>query len=268
MRVLLTGGTGFVGSGLKKAFPEMVLSPSLRGTTEEDVRRIVDGFEVVIHTAAISDTGSCERDPDASWQANVMLPVYLARACADKKLICFSSDQVYSGCEDKGPYGEDMAAPANTYARHKLEMEERVLDICPDAVMLRAEWMYDYPSVRMNYLRIILEGKDRVAFSSSQYRGVTWLREVTEAFPAVLGLPGGSYNFGSETSESMYEITRQFVEELGMPLIVEDAPPRHNLWMNCEKARKFGVDFSPVGDALRRCVKENEILRAATARLY
>jgi dTDP-4-dehydrorhamnose reductase len=66
----------------------------------------------------------------------------------------------------------------------------------------------------------------------------------------------------------MYEITRQFVEELGMPLIVEDAPPRHNLWMNCEKARKFGVDFSPVGDALRRCVKENEILRAATARLY
>ena len=25
-------------------------------------------------------------------------------------------------------------------------MEQRVLDICPDAVMLRAEWMYDFGS--------------------------------------------------------------------------------------------------------------------------
>lgn len=266
MRILLTGATGFVGSGLKNAFPEMIAAPSLRTATEEEVRRIVDGFDTVIHTAAISDIGTCEKDPEGSYQANVTLPVYLARACKGRKLICFSSDQVYSGGGEEGPYDEHMAVPANTYARHKLEMDERVLDICPEAVILRAEWMYDYPSMRMNYLRIILEGKDRVAFSSNQYRGITWLREVAEAFSVIPGLPGGVYNFGSEATESMYEITRQFVNYLEKSLMVDDAPPRHNLWMNCEKARKHGIRFSKVEDALKRCVEVYGLKQTETIR--
>ena len=256
MRILLTGANGFVGSGLKKAFPEMISAPSLRQTAEDEIRRIVEDCDTVVHTAAISDIGSCEKDPEASYRANVMLPVYLARACADKKLICFSSDQVYSGCGEDGPYDESTAVPANTYAAHKLEMEKRVLDICPDAVLLRAEWMYDYPPVRPNYLSMVLEAKECLSFSSKQYRGVTWLREVAEAMPAVMRLPGGVYNFGSETDKSMYEITRDFLEYLGKDVPVEDAPPRHNLWMNCAKARMRGVAFSRVEDALKRCVRD------------
>lgn len=85
----------------------------------------------------------CEENPKASYLANVEIPMYLARASKERKLICFSSDQVYSGCEEIGPYLEEKAKPANTYAKHKLEMEQRVLDIQPSAVMLRAEWMYD-----------------------------------------------------------------------------------------------------------------------------
>ena len=67
--------------------------------------------------------------------------MYLANACKDsnRKLICFSSDQVYSACEDDGPYTEENVKPGNIYAAHKLEMENRVLDILPSAVMLRAE---------------------------------------------------------------------------------------------------------------------------------
>jgi dTDP-4-dehydrorhamnose reductase len=60
---------------------------------------------------------------------------------------------VYSGLEEEGPYTEDLAKPGNVYAAHKLEMEQRVMDIAPDAVMLRAEWMYDY------YLKKKAEGK-------------------------------------------------------------------------------------------------------------
>ena len=39
---------------------------------------------------------------------------------------------------------KENVKPGNIYAAHKLEMEKRVLDILPSAVMLRAEWMYDY----------------------------------------------------------------------------------------------------------------------------
>lgn len=69
-------------------------------------------------------------------------------------------------------------------------------------------------------------------------------------------LPGGAYNFGSETTKSMYEITREFLGLIGKDIIVKDAPSRQNLWMNCDKARKYGVDFSSVENGLKRCAKD------------
>ena len=72
----------------------------------------------------------------------------------------------------------------------------------------------------------------------------------------VAKLPGGAYNFGSETKKSMYEITKEFLAVIGKTIKLEDALPRHNLWMNCEKARKYGVDFSTVEDGLKKCAKD------------
>ena len=240
------------------AYPGMIPSPSLRGLSGDEIRRIVEdsGADAVIHTAAVSDISACGKNPEESYRANVLLPEHLARACGSRKLVCFSSDQVYSGSEEPGPYAEGMEKPANTYAAHKLEMEKRVLDLCPDAVLLRAEWMYDWPGKRPNYFYNILRAEGSVAFSSRQYRGVTWLREVAEAMPAVLDLPGGIYNFGSETDQSMLEITREFVAFLGRPLTVTDAPARHNLWMDCSRAAGYGVVFSSVLDGLKRCAGE------------
>ncbi len=146
---------------------------------------------------------------------------------------------------------------ANTYASHKLEMEQRVLDICPDAVMLRAEWMYDYYAKRANYYMNLIEARESVAFSSGQYRGITYVKEVAENMDKVIRLPGGAYNFGSETTKSMYEITREFIDAMGLKVRLEDAPPRHNLWMNCDKARQYGVEFSGVLEGLLRCAKDN-----------
>lgn len=95
-----------------------------------------------------------------------------------------------------------------------------MLDVLPDAVMLRAEWMYDVRSPKPNYILNILRATDSVAFSSGQYRGVTYLREVAENMEKVISLPGGAYNFGSETTQSMYEITKQLAKLLGKNLVV------------------------------------------------
>ena len=71
-------------------------------------------------------------------------------------------------------------------------------------------------------------------------------------------MPGGIYNFGSETDMSMYEITEKFVAFLGKKIKVgQDETSRPNLWMRCDKARKYGVDFSSILDGLMLCAKEN-----------
>lgn len=260
--ILVTGASGFVGQKIMQLCSDTVACPSLKGMTEEQVRRIVleSGADTIIHTAAISDIGTCQKNPEASYMANVQIPVYLARVAQNAKLICFSSDQVYSGMDEEGPYTEDAVKPANTYAEHKIEMEQRVLDIDPDAVMLRAEWMYDYYLKKSNYFMNMLRAEAPVAFSSRQFRGITYVKEVAQNMEAVMRLPGGAYNFGSETTQSMYDITIEFLAALGKSLRVEDAPPRHNLWMNCEKARKLGVDFLSVEEGLKACAKDYGVL--------
>lgn len=201
---LVTGANGFVGHKILEMCKDTIAAPSLRNATQEDIKRMIEksNADIIIHTAAISDIGVCQ-DPDASYYANVKIPLYLANASKDRKLICFSSDQVYSGCDEEGPYLEDTVKPGNIYAEHKLEMEQRVLDILPNAVMLRAEWMYDYYLQKSNYFMNIINAKDYVSFSSKQYRGITYLKEVVENMEKVVTLPGGSYNFGSETTQSI-----------------------------------------------------------------
>lgn len=73
--------------------------------------------------------------------------------------------------------------------RHKLEMEQKVLDVKPDAVMLRAEWMYDYPTKRSNYLRMLLNEKQVLTFGK-QYPGDHYLREVAENMPKIFYASG------------------------------------------------------------------------------
>ena len=260
--ILVTGSSGFVGGKIMETCKGVIAAPSLKDATEDEVRRIVEesGADVIIHTAAISDIGQCQKDPEASYRANVLLPIYLARASKDVKLICFSSDQVYSGMGQGGPYTEDAVKPANLYAEHKLEMENRVLDIDPEAVMLRAEWMYDYYLKKSNYFMNMISASGTVTASKSQYRGLTYVKEVAENVDNVIKLPGGAYNFGSETTKSMYEITKDYLALLGKDVQVDDCPSSQNLWMDCSKARKYGVEFSSVEDGLKRCAKDYNLI--------
>ena len=260
--ILVTGASGFVGQAIMDLCPGTIASPSLRNASEDMLRRMVEesGVDTVIHTAAISDIGTCEKNPEESYSANVLLPVNLAKACRGIKLICFSSDQVYSAANEPGPYTEDMVSPGNLYARHKLEMEQRVLDIAPEAVMLRAEWMYDHYLKKSNYFMNLCNAAAPVCASSRQYRGVTYVKEVARNMEAVARLPGGAYNFGSETTKSMFEITRDFLALIGKDIPVEDIPPRHNLWMNCQKARKSGVEFSTVEAGLKQCARDHGLI--------
>lgn len=260
--ILVTGAGGFVGGKIMQTCEGVIPSPSLRDFSEDKIKRIIEENQIdaIIHTAAISDIGACEADPEASYRANVELPLTLAKAANGIKLVCFSSDQVYSGTVAEGPFTEDMVNPANTYAKHKLEMEERVLEIDPDAVMLRAEWMYDYYLKKSNYFMNVINATDALTFSSRQYRGITYVKEVAENMESVIRLPGGSYNFGSETKISIYDITKSFLQIIGKDMPLRDTIGGHNLWMNCQKAKKHGVTFSDAEDALIKCARDYDLI--------
>ncbi len=259
MIVLVTGPRGFVGARMMSALKEAVPAPSLRDLNEDAIKRLVETMQpdVIVHTAAISDIATCENNPDASYHANVEIPVWLAKTGV--KLVAFSTDQVYSGRGDDGPYTEEVTAPANRYARHKLEMERRTLEINPDTVLLRATWMYDMPMYglanRGNFLVNMLRNRE-ISFSSTQRRAVTYVREVADNIRKAAMLPGGVYNFGSENGLTMLETAQWLKNELNLPIIVKDAGQRHNLWMDCSRARNKGILFSNTLDGLKQCIAD------------
>ena len=183
-RVLITGGSGFLGARiLQQGLGDAELCSLPRGflaaAGEAEVTETIQKLQpaAIVHAAALSDTGYCAQHPEEAHRANVDLPVWVAKAaCASgAKLLAFSSDQVYAGITQPGPLPETLPLqPTNVYGRCKLEMEQRVLELCPDAVLLRASWMYDLPgyglpirgNLPLNLLRAALHGTS-VTFSAN-----------------------------------------------------------------------------------------------------
>ncbi len=271
MRILITGTHGFVGARTMRFFPDAIAVPTetVRKGGAALTRFVYEQHpELIIHTAAISDIGTCEENPEASYRANVELPVTLARAAADigAKLLSFSSDQVYTGCTEEGPYNDAMLlpTPTNVYARHKLEAEARVLEISPDAVLLRATWMYDMPlyghanrgNFLVNTLRTLARGNE-FSVCADDHRGITYVRQVVSHLALAAQLPGGVYNYGSENPLDMYETTAALLEALGASAPITRTTLRHhNLWMDCSKLRRHGIVFDTTAEGFARCAAD------------
>lgn len=278
-KLLITGASGFVGSRVVARWRNeyAVLAPS---HSELDItdRESVDSYflqhtpDVVVHLAALSNTGYCEQHPDESYRVNVEGVCNLAVAAARNgvKFIFFSSDQVYNGNCESGPLSEDVTvAPENVYGRHKLEAEQRALELCPTAVALRATWMYDIERAGMpvhaNFVLNITKAiKERtpLVLPVREYRGITWVRDVVEFLPVTFTLPGGVYNYGAECLMNTYETACCYCEMLvGLqagPLVQPDYEryPNHerNLSMSGDKIfRASGgrICFGSTMDGLR-----------------
>jgi dTDP-4-dehydrorhamnose reductase len=276
-KILVTGAGGFVGSRVMQqwagryelcAFSKGFLAVAGEDAVRQDVLR--QHPDVILHTAAISDTGYCTDHPAQAYRANVELPVWLAWAAVEigAKLVAFSSDQVYAGVAQSGPLSENIPLqPANVYGQGKLEMEQRVQAICPSAILLRATWMYDLPGYQLpvrgnlplNLLRAAQWGEP-VRFSARDFRGITYVRQAVTLLEPAMKLPGGVYNFGSENAENMVLTARQFAETLGITVDIQEADWARNLAMDCSKLRAQGIVFDTTQAGLERCLRDYGLL--------
>lgn len=279
-KIMITGGSGFLGSRLALFYKDKyeLLLPThaeLNVSREEAVRAYIEEHrpDVVLHTAALSNTWYCEQHAEESHRVNVQGTVRIAKACklTGAKLVFMSSDQVYNGTPLLGPLAEDAALqPVNVYGRHKLEAEQRTLWNLPDAVGLRLTWMYDLPTSRMklntNILVNLQNAHDKgstLKIATHEFRGVTNVWEVVRNMERVIGLPGGIYNFGSGNELNSHALFLKAAELLGLGnasawILPDDerfAQQPRNLTMGLARIEDHGIRFLNSVEGIEQALK-------------
>jgi len=198
MKYVVTGGAGFIGSGLVRA---LIDQPDARVEVVDDfstgravnveevkdrivlhesdirdydaMRRVFDGADVVFHLAAIPSVPRSIQDPVPSHDVNMNGMFQVFRACADRKVkrVVYASSSSAYGDTPVLPKVESMPPnPKSPYAAQKLmgEYYASSFHTCYglDAVSLRYFNVYGprqdpsspYSGVISIFMRCVLEG--------------------------------------------------------------------------------------------------------------
>ena len=265
MKVLVTGGSGFLGwrtATYLETLGWQVFTPSHRELDIVDEMELRAWFrhhtpDVVIHTAAVSDTGLCQQKPAWSERINVTGAVNVAQICREygAKLILCSSDQVYFGSTIAGLHREDeVLSPSNVYGRQKLQAEQDCLAIFPETVCLRLSWMYaqsDLPNQHSHFLTMLkatlADETKPLTWPIHDYRGLTDVDTVVKNLPKALQLEGGVWNFGAENDGSTYDTVKAVLQTLGMESALARLQPNREAF--AENPRNISMDLTRLQSA-------------------
>ena len=156
MRLVVTGGSGYLGAGIIRRAPKTwhiaatYLTHPIAQTDvavfcvdvsdADAVDRCFDEFrpDVVIHTAAAMSGDQMPR-------VNVDGSRHVARACARRhaRLVHLSSDVIFDG--EHAPYDENSTPdPISPYGESKARAEFAVLEQTPRAVLVRTSLIYGF----------------------------------------------------------------------------------------------------------------------------
>jgi dTDP-4-dehydrorhamnose reductase len=215
MKVWVTGAEGILGSALQKALLGRGISFAASSRRHADVTDIDSlenfywkkgPFTHLIHCAAYTKVDRAEEEPEEAWIVNAQAPEVLGRLAAREgmKMLHLSTDYVFDGTSAK-PYTEtDLLQPASVYGKTKAEGEAMLLDVLPDACIIRTSWLFG-PRGR-NFVSTMLDlmrSREMVQVVSDQRGRPTYAPDLAEALIDALDWKG-VYHIANSGQTSWY----------------------------------------------------------------
>jgi nucleoside-diphosphate-sugar epimerase len=283
MRVLVTGHQGYLGTvmvpilqaaghditGLDSGFfadcvlgPAPTDPPGMRVDLRDVTREQLEGFEAIIHLAALSNDPLGALQPQITYDINHHASVRLARLAKEagvRRFLYASTCSVYGAAGDDLVTENAPLRPLTPYAESKVRVEDDVAALADESfspVFLRNATAFGFsPRLRADIVlnnlvgHAVLSGIVRVLSDGTPWRPLVHARDIATAFLAALEAPineihCAAYNVGTESNNlTVSEIAQSVVEVVrGAKLLITGETG--------SDPRSYRVDFSAVRRAL------------------
>lgn len=290
MRILITGGSGFLGQYLNLELSKLNEILTLYYQTprnckqfnsqqidirdHEKLNYIFDSFkpEVIIHTASISTPQKAsELSSKIVFETNVKSTENIAKLCGQNnaKMIYTSTDLVYAGY--RGSYIKEDAKliPISLYAETKLMGEEKIRSTFVNYIILRTALMFGFglngSTCFFHQMYDKLKVGEKVKVFHDQYRSPLSVLEAARIINQLCSsdIKGEIINFGGIENLSRYEFglklckcagfDESLLEKTSMYDLL-DMPHVADVSMNTEKLQSYGITLKSTEEAIREII--------------
>jgi dTDP-4-dehydrorhamnose reductase len=271
VKLLTTGSHGLLGTNilpiLERSFDVTPYDIEEWDITDKEAgERIVKDVrpDIILNLAAYTNVDDCEDCLSLADRVNAEGAGIVAQLCNayNIKFVHISTDYVFDGEKDS-PYTEDDEPnPASVYGLSKLSGERKVLAGCPDATIIRTQWLYGHGG--MNFITKITQiAKERgVAEVVNDQRGCpTYTKDLAEPIRLLIEKNrSGIYHVANGGSCTWFEFAQEIFSSLHMdvalrPITSEQLNrkakrPRYSVFDCSKLARDTGHHMKAWQDAL------------------
>jgi len=242
----------------------------------DEIRKVLvkSSIDIVIHTAALSNIELCESNPLLAKHVNVQLTSNIAFAAYlhGAKLVHISTDHLFDGLLSMRSEN-DKTNPLNNYAKTKLQSEEIVTMVCPEALIIRTNFYGWGTSYRRSFSdEIICSLKNRKEihlFDDVYYTPILINLLVDLVHNLLKKAASGIFNIVGDERLSKYEFGIKLAEEFCLntklicstQLIKREDLVRRPLDMSLDNNKVknlLGIAIGEVGTHLKLLRKSNE----------
>lgn len=279
MNILITGCNGQLGNEMQLLQAKYAQHTwfntdvnELDITDKDAIKRFVEANHIdgVVNCAAYTAVDKAESDPLLAKKLNADAPVFLAEAVGKQGgwIVQVSTDYVFDGTKHT-PYVEtDSTCPNSVYGQTKLEGEQAVTKLCPNAMIIRTAWLYS--EFGNNFVKTMIRlGKERkqLGVIFDQVGTPTYAHDLASVIMTAIdkGIKPGIYHFSNEGVTSWYDFTKSIHRIAGintchvMPLHTAEYPtpasrPAYSVLDKTKIKEAYSINIPHWEESLAKCI--------------